>query len=377
MGTLDTLIGDVAADHGVGGRMLLLGDPSGDLGCHGLDLLDQGILTQLWIAGAEYRPATQFLEQARAMGLGDAVRIAGLVCTPDAAPEPLDLAEFLANAAAPASTSADGAHQVPTVVLGHLPKSLARLDLWTRSLARIGAPLVVLGGNTKHMTRTQNQVLERGYHQVQASLGKGRFRCLVAERPRDQVDPAVPLSRQTPSGRLSAVGGVFGGAELDAGGQLLVDAILQAIPDEPATALDLGCGNGQVALALLEHRRHLQVVATDTDPDAIASARLTLADHLASGRASVLWDDAASTLPDASLDLVALNPPFHAGTRIDPTLVRPLLEAATRLLRPGGTLWLVHNSHLRYRPLLERRFAEVCQRSRDRRFTVLSAVRME
>jgi 16S rRNA (guanine1207-N2)-methyltransferase len=70
---------------------------------------------------------------------------------------------------------------------------------------------------------------------------------------------------------------------------------------------------------------------------------------------------------------VLLNPPFHDRAAVDPTLVRVLLDAAARVLKPGGLLWFVHNSHLRYRPEVERRVGAVRQQARDHRFTVLEA----
>ena len=85
------------------------------------------------------------------------------------------------------------------------------------------------------------------------------------------------------------------------------------------------------------------------------------------------WDDAGSQLPDASFDTIALNPPFHDGTAVDATLVQHLLDASVRLLAPGGSLYLVHNSHLRYRGEVERRFRAVEQVARDKTFTVLRA----
>ena len=87
------------------------------------------------------------------------------------------------------------------------------------------------------------------------------------------------------------------------------------------------------------------------------------------------WDDAGSQLPDASFDTIALNPPFHDGTTVDATLVQHLLDASVRLLAPGGSLYLVHNSHLRYRGEVERRFGAVEQIARDKTFTVLRATR--
>lgn len=118
------------------------------------------------------------------------------------------------------------------------------------------------------------------------------------------------------------------------------------------------------------------VLGSDADADAVASTRATLAaSGLEREGVEVTWDDALSRVADASLDLVLLNPPFHDGTAVDATLVQGLLETAARVLRPGGQLWFVHNSSLRYRTEVERRVGAVQQRARDRRFTVLSAVR--
>ena len=50
-----------------------------------------------------------------------------------------------------------------------------------------------------------------------------------------------------------------------------------------------------------------------------------------------------------------------------------LLDASVRLFAPGGSLYLVHNSHLRYRGEVERRFRAVEQVARDKTFTVLRA----
>src|SRR5699024_12403663 len=123
-------------------------------------------------------------------------------------------------------------------------------------------------------------------------------------------------------------------------------------------------------------RREAQVLASAADAAAAASPRAPPgASGLARAGVRVTWDESLSQGGDGSADLVLLNPPFHDGTVVDATLVQGLLDAAARVLRPGGQLWFVHNSHLRYRAELTRRFGDVRQRARDRRFTVLSAVR--
>ncbi|NKY68667.1 methyltransferase [Corynebacterium mucifaciens] len=238
------------------------------------------------------------------------------------------------------------------VAVGEMPKSLARLNYLARSIAGAGYHdvRVVLGANNKHLSRGMNAVLAESFTDVGASLGRGKFRCLVASGPREVT--YEPLRNDG----LVAVGGVFSGAKADRGGELL----RSCLPGECGRLLDLGCGNGSVT-------RGLGGLATDADADAVLSARAI--------GLEATWDDAGSRWPDASFDTIALNPPFHDGTTVDATLVQHLLDASVRLLAPGGSLYLVHNSHLRYRGEVERRFGAVEQVARDTTFTVLRATR--
>lgn len=248
------------------------------------------------------------------------------------------LDEFLAGSAGSA------------VAIGEMPKSLARLDYLARSIAGAGfnEVRIVLGANNKHLSRGMNGVLAESFTNVAASRGRGKFRCLIASGPR-----AVTYTPVHGDG-LVAIGGVFSGAKPDRGGEFL----RSCLPDSPGRLLDLGCGNGSVT-------RGLDAQATDSDADAMLSARAI--------GLEATWDDAGSQLPDASFDTIALNPPFHDGTAVDATLVQHLLDASVRLLAPGGSLYLVHNSHLRYRGEVEARFRRVTEVARNQKFTVLRA----
>lgn len=241
----------------------------------------------------------------------------------------------------------------PVAVVGEMPKSLARLDYVARAVAGAGFTQVrvVLGANNKHLSRGMNAVLAESFDTVGASLGRGKFRCLVASGPRDVAYEPVR------AGELVAIGGVFSGAKPDRGGA----ALRAALPADAGRLLDLGCGNGSVVRGLP------QALGTDSDADAVLTAR-------ANG-VEATWDFAGASLPGGTFDTVALNPPFHDGTTIDATQVRTLLDAAARLLAPHGELYFVHNSHLRYRGEVERRFEAVEEVSRDATFTVLHARR--
>ena len=317
MRTLDSLIWDTALADEAPDTLLICHDPT-------LDLTRKAVQTG---------PRVLFLDPDYARGqaaLALGAEIAG--------DKRLD--EFLA-----------GAGEGSVVGLGEMPKSLARLDYLARAIAGAGfdSARLVLGANNKHLSRGMNTVLAESFDTVRGSRGRGKFRCLVASGPREVA--YEPVSH----GGLVAFGGVFSGAKPDRGGELL----RSCLPEEPGRLLDLGCGNGSVSRGIAG------AVATDSDADAVLSAR-AIGLH-------TTWDDAGSQLPDASFDTIALNPPFHEGTTIDATLVQHLLDAAQRLLAPGGALYVVHNSHLRYRGEVERRFAEVEQVARDATFTVLRA----
>lgn len=273
--------------------------------------------------------------------------------------------------------------------LMRLPKSLAALQ--ARMLELRAVPVVIAGGRVKHMTRSQNDVLATTHREVRATRGLGKSRALVASGPRgEQAAPTRPAVaaheleiRVAGASRpvsLRGIGGVFGGASADAGSLLLLDALDAALLDgslEPAaieSAVDLGCGNGLLTAWLAHALPQARLRASDDDADAVAATRATLeASGLAREGVNVVWEASLADAADAGADLVVLNPPFHDGTAVDATLVQELLDAAGRVLRPGGQLWLVHNSLLRYRDEVADRIGPVRQRTRDRRFTVLSA----
>ncbi|MFC7376045.1 class I SAM-dependent methyltransferase [Brachybacterium sp. GCM10030268] len=283
----------------------------------------------------------------------------------------------------------------PHLALMRLPKALADLEHRCRDLAGAGEVTLVAGGRVKHMTRSQNEVLARVFAEVHASRGLGKSRALVASSPREHIEPAATatgIARVRVRGQerdlaVRGIGGVFGGASADAGSLLLLEALDRSLPGatgpagEPdaattISAIDLGSGNGLLTAYLAAALPAARVLASDDDADAVASTRATLAANgLARESIAVTWDASLSRVADGTADLVVLNPPFHAGTAIDATLVHGLLDAAARVLRPGGQLWFVHNSYLRYRPEVEQRVGPVRQQARDRRFTVLSATR--
>jgi len=150
---------------------------------------------------------------------------------------------------------------------------------------------------------------------------------------------------------------------------------LERMNPTASTAVDLGCGTGVIAAALARERQWLRVTATDQSAAAVSSAAATAAANGLSARVQVLRDDAMSTQPDASVDLILCNPPFHIGTSVNAGAALRLFDAAGRVLAPGGELWTVFNSHLAYDRALNRAVGSTKVIGRNTKFTVTVSTR--
>ncbi|MBN9188105.1 methyltransferase [Microbacterium sp.] len=263
------------------------------------------------------------------------------------------------------------------VVLLRLPRSLDALDEIAEAIARWARPdvRVFAGGMVKHMTTAMNDVLRRHFGRVDVTHARQKARVLIA------ADPARPRASAWPRTRIDAETGLtivahaaaFAGPAVDIGTRFLVAHLDDARPGAER-AIDLGCGTGVLAVELAR-RRGITVLATDQSAAAVASARATAAANGAAELVEVVRDDALGDEPDASADLIVLNPPFHIGATVHPGIALKLFADAGRVLAPGGELRAVWNSHLRYRPALERLVGPTREIARNPTFTVTASVR--
>lgn len=270
------------------------------------------------------------------------------------------------------------------LVLLQLPRSLAELDEIAQAVARWADPAVTLlaGGRVKHMTRAMNEVLARSFGEVSAGLAERKSRVLTARSPlapRELGDPRFPVWGRDPDlpFAVAAFGATFGGAALDHGSRLLLRGLADAGWPAADRIVDLGCGNGVLAVSAALARPSARVIASDQSAAAVAATRLTAEAAGVADRVEVHRADATEAVPEGWADLILLNPPFHAGATVHAGVAHRLIRSCARALAPGGELRLVFNSHLGYRPLVERVIGPSRQIARDRTFTVVAAVRRD
>ncbi len=243
-------------------------------------------------------------------------------------------------------------------------------------MLRLAAAMLIPGGwlvfvgATHEGVKSARQQAAAIFGQAGIVARKGGYHAGLAQRPAgDFPFPEIHRTERhiivdgLPT-RLVSYTGTFAAERLDDGAAALI-AGMQIAPG--AHVLDLGCGTGLVGLAAL--RRGGRVVLTDVSARAVASARETLA---ANGYVDVpvIHTCGAATLETGSFDTVITNPPFHQGRDIHFETAQMFICEAARVLRAGGTLYLVANAFLDYTPWLKAHFSGIQLVWEDRRFRV-------
>ncbi|BDT95866.1 16S RNA G1207 methylase RsmC [Nocardia sputorum] len=264
------------------------------------------------------------------------------------------------------------------VVLLRLPRVLAGLAEVADAIARYADPAVEVyaGGRDKYLTKSMNEVLAQSFSEVRASRGRQKSRTLLVAGPKPVAEQAFPVRERLDELGFEVVahGAAFSGARLDIGTRFLLEHLRLMKPDA-RDAIDLGCGTGILAVALATARPGIKVIATDQSAAAVASARATTEANGVADRVCVVRDDAMSAAVDNSADLVLCNPPFHVGAAVHTGSAIKMFAETGRVLRPGGELWTVYNSHLNYRAVVERMVGRTEVMGRNRKFTVTRSVR--
>ena len=153
-------------------------------------------------------------------------------------------------------------------------------------------------------------------------------------------------------GTFQTVPGVFSADGIDPGSRALVDAL----PDNlSGHVIDLGAGWGYLSDALLNQPKIKTLHLVEADHAALDAARVNITDP----RAVFHWANALTFATENQVDHVVTNPPFHTGRKADSSLGQAFIQAAARLLKPRGRLWLVANRHLPYERTLDEAFRDV------------------
>jgi len=270
-------------------------------------------------------------------------------------------------------------------LLVRVPKSLALLEDQLHRLApSVHEGTVIVGtGMVKEIHTSTLKLFERILGPTRTSLAEQKARLIFCTpQVREPGATPWPYRYELPDGigpmsRRTVINhaGVFCADRLDIGTRFFLGRLPGDRPG--ARVVDLGCGNGVVGTAAALACPGSEVLFTDESYAAVASAEATYRENSGDidGKAEFLVGDGLTGVPDASVDLVLNNPPFHSHQATSDATARRMFTGARRALRPGGELWVVGNRHLGYHTQLRRIFGNSELVASDPKFVVLKAVR--
>lgn len=273
----------------------------------------------------------------------------------------------------PIYTVFDALDPVRRAVL-RVPKSLELWEIYLAALAAAATPETeaAAGFMTRHFTPRMLDIAGRYAGQVKQSTARKKARLLLLSDFHPPEGGGARALRKFIgyAGReYQQYYGVFSADHIDYATQWLLEqwAVHPELRElNPATILDLACGNGIIGGELL--RRYPQAVLTATDDSllAVESARL----NLPAERSTVRYNHTLDALGDDSQDQVVTNPPFHFGHENNIEVSLGLFRQAHRVLRPGGHLVVVANRHLNYAVHLGGIYREVRELAVNDKFVI-------
>ena len=247
-----------------------------------------------------------------------------------------------------------------------LPRAKDRArQLIAEAVGITDGPVIVDGAKTDGVDSILREVRKRV--EVGEAISKAHGKLFWFEASGDVFADWLPKGDWT-VGRFRTAPGVFSADGIDPASEALAHALPAHLG---AHVADLGGGWGYLSDHLLQDDKLKTLDLVEADRIALDCARANLDDP----RMRFHWADARTWTPEAKLDAVVMNPPFHTARAADPELGRDFIRAAARILHTGGRLWMVANRHLPYESVLRERFGSVEDVGGDSRFKIVCAQR--
>lgn len=252
-----------------------------------------------------------------------------------------------------------------------IPKSL---DLFRLYLSRVTEFLsddavVACGFMTKYFTPQLLTIAGEFFEDVEQSKARKKARILILrkKKPDKKISllNSIPIDEIIPGSEpMKQYFGVFSANNIDYATQFLIRNL--EIYDNEHKVLDLACGNGILAYAVLDRYQDKEVHLLDDSLLAIESAKL----NLDAGNAHFHYSDNLKHFEENYFDLVLSNPPFHFDFESNIEVAIELFHQVKSCLKPTGRFLCVANQHLNYKTHLSKIFNSVKVLAEDKKYSV-------
>ncbi|WP_434359202.1 methyltransferase [Parasalinivibrio latis] len=262
------------------------------------------------------------------------------------------------------------------LVLLRLPKSQRLLSWQLSKLSKdlpTGIP-VVGTAKARDIHTSTLKLVEEYLAPCTTSLAKKKSRLVFCETAKNGSSIPETTSFSVPEFGMTLHNhaSVFAGQKLDIAAYLM----LPHIPQDGAMKhiIDLGCGNGVLALQAARLNPRAKVTCVDESLMAVTSAKLNMqADLGPEVNADWLANDCLTGFETNSADMVLCNPPFHQQHTVTDHIAWQMFRDAKRVLNKGGKFLVIGNRHLGYHAKLKRLFGSSRVIASNAKFVIIEA----
>jgi len=267
----------------------------------------------------------------------------------------------------------------PNIIFLKIPKSNNYLEYLLQKISRTIDPgVVVIGfGMTRNIHNSTVELFEHYLGDVKTSLAKKKAR-LVFGKTKESVKNLVdyPVKYYVTEFKMDLVNNAngFSFGKIDLGTLFFLEHFPR-FKNQPENVIDLGCGDGSLALLAAEKWPESPILCVDDSYLAVESAKENFKSNGYEGRADFKVADCLIGIDAKSADLILCNPPFHEYHAVSMGIAGKMFKDSFRVLKTGGSLFVVKNKHLGYQSYLEKLFGDCKTIAGNKKYEILKAVK--
>lgn len=237
-----------------------------------------------------------------------------------------------------------------------IPKSMELFRLYLQHLSEAlnENSIVLCGFMTKYFTHQMLDIANEYFDEVKQSLAWKKSRLLILRKAKPAKSISI-IKEIILNEKISVKQyfGVFSGNNIDYATQFLIENI--NLKETDNKILDLGSGNGIIALTVNEKKDDCEIYLVDDSFLAVESSKFNLKGE----NIHFLYSDNLEEYEENYFDFVVSNPPFHFEQETNIEIATTLFNEAVRCLKPSGHFQVVANKHLNYKTHLVKLFGTV------------------
>lgn len=232
---------------------------------------------------------------------------------------------------------------------------------------------IICASMVKHLAPTSFELLNKFIGSTTTSLAEKKARLIFADFQKEKITSPYPQSIKVDGFEKPFVNhsNLFSREKLDIGTRFFLEHIPKGSYKK---ILDLGCANGIIGIKAKLQNPEAKIIFSDESWMAVKSARENYSQRF-KDEADFFWTNCFEDRSMKDIDLVLCNPPFHQQNTIGDFIAWEMFKDSFEVLRTGGTLIVIGNSHLGYQIKMKKIFGNSKIISTNQKFMVCEAKR--